>query len=369
MSEATPITIPLINPNEPEALLADLHAQEGQQITAGSELCTLETTKSTQVVLAETDGYLVGLQFQAGDTVRAGAVLGYLADAPDWIPDPAVSEAARETSADPMPPDLRITQPALALARDHNLDPDRLPRGKLVTETVVRSLLFGSLVDSPEGQAARPFNADAILVYGGGGHGKAVIDLLRTLGSYHLVGIVDDGFSVGEEIMGFPVLGGAEALAGINQAGTHLAVNAVGGIGNVLIRLEAFNRLAAEGFACPAIIHPSAWIEPSAHVSAGVQVFPQAYVGSEATLGYGTIINTGAIVSHDCVLADMVNISPGAILAGGVRVNERALVGMGVTINLGVNIGAGARIGNGATIKQDVPSGGVVRAGSVWPEP
>ena len=188
MSEATQITIPLINPNEPEALLADLQAQEGQHITAGSELCTLETTKSTQFVLAETDGYLVGLQFQAGDTVRAGAVLGYLAAAPDWTPDPAASDTARATNSNPLPSDLRITQPARALAREHNLDPERLPRGKLVTEAVVRSLLFGSLVDSPEGQTTRPFNADAILVYGGGGHGKAVIDLLRTLGSYHLVG-------------------------------------------------------------------------------------------------------------------------------------------------------------------------------------
>jgi acetyltransferase-like isoleucine patch superfamily enzyme len=39
-----------------------------------------------------------------------------------------------------------------------------------------------------------------------------------------------------------------------------------------------------------------------------------------------------------------------------------------VTVNLRVKIGARARIGNGATIKQDVPAGGVVRAGSVWPQ-
>ena len=67
-----------------------------------------------------------------------------------------------------------------------------------------------------------------------------------------------------------------------------------------------------------------------------MQVLPHAYVGSEAVIGFGVIINTGAIVSHDCVLGEYANLSPGAILAGEVQVGSRALVGMGVTINLQV---------------------------------
>jgi acetyltransferase-like isoleucine patch superfamily enzyme len=68
------------------------------------------------------------------------------------------------------------------------------------------------------------------------------------------------------------------------------------------------------------------------------------------------------------VLGDYVNISPGAILAGEVHVENGALVGMGVTVNLRAVIGAGARVGNGSTVKNDVPPGGVVRAGTVWPK-
>jgi len=37
-------------------------------------------------------------------------------------------------------------------------------------------------------------------------------------------------------------------------------------------------------------------------------------------------------------------------------------------VNLKVRIGERARVGNGATIKQDVPEGGIVRAGTVWPD-
>jgi len=36
-----------------------------------------------------------------------------------------------------------------------------------------------------------------ILIYGGGGHGKALIDLLRSLGTYHLAGVVTMAFRLG----------------------------------------------------------------------------------------------------------------------------------------------------------------------------
>jgi sugar O-acyltransferase (sialic acid O-acetyltransferase NeuD family) len=211
------------------------------------------------------------------------------------------------------------------------------------------------------------FDPTAIVVYGGGGHGKALIELLRVLGTYHIAGVVDDGLPAGQAILDVPVLGDGEALGPLYQKGVRLAVNAVGGIGDVAVRIKVFQRIAQAGFACPAVVHPTAFVEASARLSPGVQVFPHAYVGSDARVGFGSIINTGAIVSHDCILGDYTNLSPGAILAGAVQIGSGALIGMGATINLEARIGAGARIGNGATVKSDVPERGMVRAGTVWP--
>jgi sugar O-acyltransferase (sialic acid O-acetyltransferase NeuD family) len=211
------------------------------------------------------------------------------------------------------------------------------------------------------------FDPTAIIVYGAGGHGKACLDLLRSLGTYRIAGFLDDGVSAGEEIMGAPILGGSEMLSELHTQGTRLAVNAVGGIGNVAVRIKVFEKLAKAGFACPVIVHPTAFVEASVMLSPGVQIFPHAYVGSDAQVGFGCIINTGSIISHDCELSAFVNISPGAILAGEVKVEDRALIGMGATINLQAQIGAGARIGNGATVKSDVPENGIVRAGGIWP--
>lgn len=370
MSTPLPVTIPLLNPNEPEARLISLEVSVGQRVSAGDPLCTLETTKSTAEVAAEAEGYVIGLRLSQGDLARAGEVLCYLAESPNTQPpdEPTGGEPGSETKALGEPPaGLRITQPARVLAESHSVDLAELPTGELVTEGVVRAFL-SERGESADTEMPANFDPSALIVYGGGGHGKSLIDLIRVLGSYHLAGIVDDGIARGETIMGLPVLGGGEALAELADQGMRLAVNAIGGIGDLTVRVRIFDRLAQVGFACPTVIHPQAYVEPSASLEAGAQVFPHAYVGTEANIAFGVIVNTGAIVSHDCRVGANANISPGAMLAGAVRVGPEVLIGMGATINLGVTVGARARIGNGATVKADVPERGIVRAGTVWPE-
>jgi len=363
---AKPVSIPLLNQNEPEALLVALHVQEGQFVENGSLLYTLETTKSTTDVMAEDQGYVVGLRFQPGQKISAGETLCFLAETPDWISPETTPSPESQNSEDRLPIGLRITQPALALARTHKLDLGKLPTGPLVTESMVRASL-GHIPGPDVIPLNTTFDPTSILIYGGGGHSKMVIDLLRGSHSFNIVGIVDDGRPAGDNVMGIPILGGKEILSKLYSQGIRLLINAVAGISNIATRIKIFQLVAEAGYTFPTIIHRTAFLEPGARLSAGVQVFANAYVGSEVKVGFGTIISTGVIISHDCVLGDYVVITPGSILAGEVEVGAGTLIGMGTTVNLGVKIGEGVRIGNSATIKQDVPSGSVIRAGTIWP--
>ena len=341
MNLPTPVTIPLLNPNEPEAFLAALNVQPGQHVATGDPLCTLETTKSTAELQAERDGYVVGLQFQTGDTVHAGQTLCHLADTPDWAP-PEIESPIQPavTAGQAIPEGLRITQPALALARQNQVNLSQLPADQLITETMLRTYLGTKSTAQPDfSLPSTSLFTNALIIYGAGGHAKALIDVLRAMGGYRIVGVLDDNPEVRGDLLGVPVLGGAEQLSNLYKQGVRLAVNAVGGIGNVKIRIQIFERLAQAGFSFPVLVHPRAVFEPSATLSPGVQVFPLAYVGSEVQVGFGTILNTGAIISHECQLGDFVNISPGAILAGQVQVGSGVLIGMGATINLQVKIG------------------------------
>lgn len=358
------VTIPLLNPNEDEARLVAMHAKAGQKIKAGAPLATLETTKSTFELTAEKNGYLIGVTTKPGESIKAGATLGYIADSKDWKPP----NAKREAKTAGIPDGLRITQPALLLAQKENLDLKTLPIGPIITEQQIRAAIAKEKKTEPLPIPATAREANAVIVYGGGGHGKAVIDLLRAVGGYIVVGVIDDGRQPGDWVLDIPVIGGETLLPEVKAAGCRFAVNAVGGIGAMSSRIQVFEKLDQAGFSYPSLVHPSAVVEPSVKPGPGAQIFPHAYVGSSASLGQGCIVNTGAIVSHDCVLADYVNLAPGAILAGSVRVGKGTLIGMGVTVNLNVRVGAGARIGNGATVKADVPDGVIVRAGAIWPQ-
>lgn len=218
-----------------------------------------------------------------------------------------------------------------------------------------------------EKMAGKKYSSRHILIYGGGGHAKSVIDLIRANGAYHIAGIVDDGLEVSSQVMGIPVLGGGSILGSLAEQGLELAVNAVGGIGAPEKRIAVFEKLKLSGFAFPNLIHPRAVVEPTVKVGDGTQVFALAYVGSDSTIGFGCILNYGSITSHDCHLGDYVNLSPGATLAGGVKVGDCSQIGMRVTINLDLIVGSNVRVGNGATVKQGISDNSIIRAGTIYP--
>lgn len=352
------ITVPLLNANEPEARLAGVHVKDGVRVLKGDILFTIETTKAAAEIEAPVEGYLRLLAAE-GDVLPVGARVAVLTSTPEE-PLPAFDSPKSGT---PPPGELRITRPARALAEQLGLDLTLLPTDRLVTEAVVRELAGAS------GRAVRLEGLDparALLIYGAGGHAKAVMEMARAMGGFQIVGILDDKIPAGTQVLGIPVLGTRALLAGLVEQGLRLAANGVGGIVDINVRVRIFELLEASGFSFPALVHPRATVEPSATVGEGTQVFANAYVGSSAVLHPRCMVNTGAIVSHDCEIGSYSHVAPGAMLAGHVHVGERALVGMGVTTAIGVSIGDGARVGNGAALLADVPPRTIVPVGKVW---
>jgi len=367
MDKLVPIKIPLLNPNEPEALLSSIAASEGEAVKLGQVIAMIETTKSTGEILAERAGYLVGLCFKEGESLQAGDTLAYISASPDARDDslpPWSAVNLSEQNGNNVPRELRITAPAKALAIKEGLDLALLPQGPLLTEAFIRSLISQS---KPLDSIKRPEGDLRMVIYGVGGHGRSLAALIKAQGEYQVVGFLDDGYAPGEAVLGMEVMGGMEMLPGLVKEGIRLAVNGIGGISDPASRLKVYAQLNESGFFCPTVVHPRAFVEESAVLSDGVQVYPFAYIGTHVQIEFGCIINTGTIISHDCHLSPYVNLSPGATLAGGVMVGEEALIGMRATVNLGVKVGVRARIGNGATVKADVPDGGVVPAGTIWP--
>jgi sugar O-acyltransferase (sialic acid O-acetyltransferase NeuD family) len=259
---------------------------------------------------------------------------------------------------------MRITKPARELAERLGVDLTVLPSDRLVTEAVIREVAGRVNLPAPVLEGVDP--EKSILIYGGGGHAKSVMETVLAMGGYQITGIVDDGIPAGTQVLGFPVLGTGDILPALAGQGLRLAANGVGGILDIRIRVKIFELLESSGFSFPILRHPSATIEPSAEIEDGAQVFANAYVGSSAVLHPRCMVNTSAVVSHDCEIGAYSHIAPGALLAGLVHIGERTLVGMGVTTAIGIRIGNGVRIGNGAIILADVPDRTIIQAGRIW---
>jgi sugar O-acyltransferase (sialic acid O-acetyltransferase NeuD family) len=358
------VEAPLVNPNEPESQVVELPIEPYSPIARGDAVCTVETSKATFVVESEHDGFVGSIHVSLGDHVVAGQLICEIFDR---LPERA-APATEDATASGRPAGLKLTKKAERLAVERGIDLSTLPTNRFLTERDIEALLphEAPAVMLDESIATR-VHEQAAVVFGGGGFAKSLIDLMRSAEAIEPLCVVDDAPSRTGDVLGAPVIGGREYLTPLRSAGVRLAVNAVGAIGRIQDRVAIFHLLEGAGFQLPTLVDPAAFVAESATLAPGAQVFAGALVCSAATVGKGTIVNSGAIVSHDCRIGDHSHIAPGAILAGEVEVGDVVLVGMGVTARVGLRIGSGAVIGNSCVLREDVPAGTILSAGSVWP--
>lgn len=197
-----------------------------------------------------------------------------------------------------------------------------------------------------------PANDKAIrplILLGGGGHAKVTLDAAIASG-FRVLGVYDDDPEA-------PLGASLPHLGPIDDGLTHLESNpdATGilAIGDLRAREDVIES-ADPAITWATLIHPGAWVSPSAVIGAGSLVGAGAIVQAGATIGAHAIINTGAIVEHDCTLGENVHIAPRATLGGSVRVDDNSLIGIGACVKPSVTIGAHAIVGVGSAVVQSV---------------
>jgi len=178
---------------------------------------------------------------------------------------------------------------------------------------------------------------DLILI-GGGGHAKVVIDALKGHSKLSILGILDNNIPTGSIILDIKVIGNDSMLEDLYKKGTKKAFISIGSIGCVAVRKKIYKKLKVIGYELPPIIHPKAY------VADGVSIEEGSFIGAGAIINPGTkirrnaIINTGASVDHDCNIGNFVHIAPGSVLGGDVTVSDNVHIGMGAIIVQGVTI-------------------------------
>ena len=346
------ILVPRENVNDEEVVILEIMFSSGTEVKEGDLLFEIETSKVNIDIEAPADG-IITHDLEIGDNVDVGGLICTISSSDGDLKESKKEEKAKKEITSK----ARISKGAKKLAEELNVDLSVFKEGLVSKKDVLEEAMKkeSKTLDLPK------INDTSVIIFGGGGHAKMCIDILKQNNEFNVVGIVDSKLPVGNEILGVKIIGNEDSLKQIYDEGVSYAINGVGSITNPSVRKEIFDKLKKIGFKIPTIIHPSAIVEPSAHLEEGCQIMMGACVGSDVTIKANCIINSKSVISHDSCINSHAQISPGAILAGEVTVDELAVVGMGSTVYLGVTIGKKALVHNGVNVFKDVDENEVVQ--------
>jgi sugar O-acyltransferase (sialic acid O-acetyltransferase NeuD family) len=186
-------------------------------------------------------------------------------------------------------------------------------------------------------------------LFGGNGHCKVIIDIVKKSNEYPIEGIFDDNpkFNV---IFDIPVFKTKALDFFVDK---QLIIS----IGNNKIRKKISKKISAIYVKA---IHPNAIVSYDVNINEGTVIMAGAILNASVNIGKHCIVNTGAVIDHDCIINDFVHISPNASLAGNVFVGEGTQIGIGASVIQGTKIGKWVTIGAGTVIIDDVPDFAVI---------
>lgn len=130
-------------------------------------------------------------------------------------------------------------------------------------------------------------------------------------------------------------------------------VPAIVAIGDNRTRAEVSAALAEQGRPLATVVHPEAYVSPSASLGAGSYVAEFAVVRTGAVVAGGVVLQAGCVVSHDCRLQAHASFGPNAVAASKVRIGLRTVVGAGAAIAPGLVIGQDSTVAAGAAVFKD----------------
>lgn len=195
-----------------------------------------------------------------------------------------------------------------------------------------------------------------IFIYGGGGHGKVVIETIESqFGAEAVAGIFDDDpQKKDKDFYGHRIIG---SIFDFKRDIPQLIL----AIGDNATRANKAGQITGLVKNFLTVIAPETRISRSAKINEGTLLMPGVIINADASIGVHCIINTHATIEHDCVVGDFSHIAPGAVLTGAVQIGKATLVGANATIVPGIKIGNNCLIAAGSVVTSNIPDNALVR--------
>jgi sugar O-acyltransferase (sialic acid O-acetyltransferase NeuD family) len=192
-----------------------------------------------------------------------------------------------------------------------------------------------------------------VIIVGAGGHALVVADAVRASGD-DVVGFVDmvAPQRKGELFCGSPIIGCLDDFYTLPESEKLFVAF---GFGHCMARYRLMGELNTHNVQLHTVIHPRAFVSPSARIGHGVYIGPNAVVEAQCDIGAGTIINNGVCVCHGSSIGCAVAICPGVMIGGQTIIGDKTWLGIGSTCIDKIRIGDNSFIGAGSVVVSNMP--------------
>lgn len=196
-----------------------------------------------------------------------------------------------------------------------------------------------------------------LILIGGGGHCKSVIEAAESAG-YSILGILDMPEDVGNEVLfGHKIIGTDDDIpAYVEQAEFVITV---GFIKNPAIRIKIYNKIKEAGGKLATVVASTAHVSKYATIGEGTVVLHHAFVNASAKIGKNVIINSFVNIEHDAEIGDQCHISTGAMINGGCKIGGRVFVGSQSVLANCISVGEEIIIGAGSVVRKSISEKGI----------
>lgn len=194
-----------------------------------------------------------------------------------------------------------------------------------------------------------------LIIVGAGGHGAELDDYIGFINSapsgprFVIAGYLDDNpANYSSYKLSGPLLGGIREHQ-IRQDCAYII-----GIANLSFRQEFVNLFLSRGAEFATIIHPSAYLSPSAVIGKGAVIGPMANIGPNAVVGDYTLVNSRCSLGHDTKLGQFNFISPNVCFSGFTSIGDGNLFGINSATIPGITVGNRNKIMAGMVLDKNV---------------
>jgi len=199
---------------------------------------------------------------------------------------------------------------------------------------------------------------EPLVLVGGGGHCLSVIEVLRSLGKFQIVGILDNPEKVGTYLSGFKIIGTDEDIP-LFADRYHNFLITVGQIKSAAPRIKIYNAIKECGGICPVIVSPGAYVSTTAFLDEGTIIMNRAIVNINSKIGKACIVNTGALIEHEAIIGDFSHVSTYTTVNGQVIVGSNSFLGSNSVIANNITLPEGIIVAAGSCIIKNPRTTGI----------